>query len=143
MVALINNDLTVLRNEVFHPCLVLSTLNDGNVYATTTLALPTANLPYRFGWEVEEHFQSCVPLIKQLLTVDQHEGIHFSRCDHPSGQSGLSESGRSAENPVVVFGDHRGGIELRRAQLAREFHVNSVACKPFLTDYRLYAVRFK
>jgi len=84
-----------------------------------------------------------VPLIEQLLTVYQHEGIHFPRGDHPCCQSGFSKSGWSAENPFVVFSDHSGSIELRRAQLAGELHVNRMACKPLIIDHRLDVVGFK
>jgi hypothetical protein len=41
MVALIDNDLAVFCDKVFHPCFVVSALDDGNVYATTAAALPT------------------------------------------------------------------------------------------------------
>jgi hypothetical protein len=34
MVALIDDDLTVLSDEVFHPCFVVTALDDGNVYAS-------------------------------------------------------------------------------------------------------------
>jgi hypothetical protein len=43
-VAFIDDDLTILRNEVFDSCLVLSALDDSNVYETAALILPAANL---------------------------------------------------------------------------------------------------
>jgi hypothetical protein len=46
MVAFIDNNLTVFRDEVFHPCFVLSALDEGNVYETAALALTTAKLTY-------------------------------------------------------------------------------------------------
>ncbi len=45
MVAFINNDLTVIRDEVFHPCFIVSALDDGNIDTTTALILTTAYLP--------------------------------------------------------------------------------------------------
>ncbi len=46
MVALIHDDLTVFSDEVFHPCFVVTALDDGNVYASTRIVLAAANLSY-------------------------------------------------------------------------------------------------
>ena len=55
VVALIDNDLTVFSDEVFHSLFVVTALDDGNVYASTRIVFAAANLSYRLGREVEEH----------------------------------------------------------------------------------------
>jgi len=65
-----------------------------------------------------------MPLIQQLLAVNQYEGIHLSRRDQPCGHCGLAESSRCAEDPIVVFSHHRNSVLLRWAQLAAKLHVN-------------------
>ena len=44
MVAFIDNALTVLCDEVFHPSFVMSTLDNGNIDTATRIALTPANL---------------------------------------------------------------------------------------------------
>ena len=50
---------------------------------------------------------------------------------------------RSTENPIVVLRDHGGSIDLCRAQLARELHVDRTANESLIANHRLDVVRFK
>ena len=84
-----------------------------------------------------------MPLIQQLLTMNQYQGIHLSRRDQPCGHCGLAKSGGSAEYPFIVFSDHGNGILLRRAQLAGELHVNWMSRTPLVTDVWLDVMRFQ
>ena len=44
MVALINNDLPVLGDEVFDSLFAVGTLDDGDIHGATTFAFPASNL---------------------------------------------------------------------------------------------------
>src|SRR6266571_8856176 len=44
----------------------------------------------------------ALPLIQQLLAMNQHEGIHLSQSNQPCGHCGLAESSRGAEDLFVV-----------------------------------------
>jgi len=81
-------------------------------------------LANQFGWKIEKHRQSGMPLIQQLLAVNQYEGMHLSRRDQPCGHCGLAESSRSAEDPFVVFSHYGNSVLLGWAQLAAKLHIN-------------------
>src|SRR5208337_5696002 len=84
-----------------------------------------------------------MPLIQQLLAVNQYEGIHFSCRDYPRGHSSLAERSGCTENSLIVLGNHGDSILLQRAQLARELHINWKAGDPLVTNVRLDAMPFE
>ena len=71
MVAFINNDLPVLGDEVFDSLSAVGALDDGDIHGAVTVALSAPHLADQFGWKIEKHRQSGMPLIQQLLAVNQ------------------------------------------------------------------------
>jgi len=53
-----------------------------------------------------------VPLIEQLLPVDQNQRVDLTLRDQPGGDGSLSKSRRRAEDSFVVLGDFGNGLHL-------------------------------
>jgi hypothetical protein len=72
--------------------------------------------------------------------MHQHQGVDLPGGDEPCADDRLSERRGGAQDAVVVRQDRRGGIELRRRQLAVERHVEQLPIRPLVTQPRLDAI---
>jgi hypothetical protein len=52
----------------------MKALHYGDIDAACPVHLPTAYLPNQSNRHVQEHGQPLLPLVKQLLPVDQNQG---------------------------------------------------------------------
>src|ERR1039457_7616251 len=68
----------------------------------------------RFGWQIQEHPKALLPLIEQLLPVNDYQSVDLAFRDQPRRNGGLSERCRRAEDTFVVCGDLRDRFLLER-----------------------------
>src|SRR6266403_1769930 len=50
-------------------------LNDGDVHAPGPVRFPTTDMPDRFGRHIQEHPKALLPLIEQLLSVNDDQSV--------------------------------------------------------------------
>ena len=102
VVTFIDDHLTVLTHEVLHFVFSVQALDDGDVYAARPIHLATADMPDRFGRQIQEHPKALLPLIEQLLPVNHDQSVDLALRDQPRCNGGLPERRRSAEDAFVV-----------------------------------------
>src|ERR1035438_7492052 len=143
VVAFVDDHLAVLGHEVLRFVLPVQTLDDGNVYATRTIHLAAADVPDRFGGQVQEPPKALLPLIEQLLTVNDDQSVDLALRDQPRRDGGLPECRGSAQDTFVVRGDLRDGFLLERPKLTPKVRFNRLARVPFVPNFGPYLVRFE
>src|SRR5216683_7653797 len=80
--ALVHNDVTVVRNEVFDDTFALQALNDRYINYTSSLILSSAELSDTPTGQTKEGRQSLAPLVHQLTTVHENQRVDSSLSDH-------------------------------------------------------------
>jgi hypothetical protein len=114
MVALVDDHLTILGDKVLYFIFPVEALNDRNIHMSSPVHLPATDLPKRFRWQIQEHCQPLMPLIEQLLPVNQNQRIDLAIRDQPGGNGSLSESRWSAQKALVVLDDLENSLLLER-----------------------------
>jgi hypothetical protein len=84
MVALVDDHVTVPRDDVVHASRPDEALEHGDVQPTRRLALACTDLADRFRIEAEEHPELGHPLVEQRLPMDEDEGAPPA-CRHEVG----------------------------------------------------------
>src|SRR5204863_8744768 len=120
VVALIYDHLAVFSNEVLHFVLSVQALNDSHVQAPCAVRFPSTDMPDRFGWQIQEHPKALLPLIEQLLPVNDDQSVDLAFRDQPCRNGRFPERRRSAEDTFVVGGDLRDCFLLERSKLTLE-----------------------
>ena len=114
MVALVDDHMAILGDKVLHFLFPVQALNDCNIHPSSPVRLPATDLPNRFRWQIQEHYQPLMPLIEQLLPVNHNQRIDLAIRDQPGRNGGLSESRWSAKDSFVMLGDLGNGFQLER-----------------------------
>jgi hypothetical protein len=143
MVTFIDDHLAVLSNEVLHLVFSVEALDDGDVYATRPVHFATADMPDRLGRQIQEHPEALLPLIEQLLPVNDNQSVDLAFRDQPCSNGGLPERRRSAEDPFVVGGDLGDSFLLKRPKLTLELRFNRRARVPFVPNFGPDLVRLE
>jgi hypothetical protein len=81
ILAFVDDHLAVLSNEVLHFVLSVQALDHGNVNTTCPIHFATTDMADRFGGQVQEHPQTLLPLIEQLLSVDHDQSVNLAYGD--------------------------------------------------------------
>src|SRR5689334_8295421 len=92
VVTFIHNHLPIFDNEIFHFIFPMETLNHRNIDEASPIRFSAADLPDRVRGRPEKHCQSFMPLIEQLLPVDENQCIHLTFCNEPGGNCSFTES---------------------------------------------------
>ena len=127
VVAFIDDHLAVLSNEVLHFVFSVQALDDGDIHVTRPVHFAATDMSDRFGWQIQEHPKALLPLIEQLLTVNDYQSVDLAFRDQPRRNGGLSERCRRAEDTFVVCGDLRDRFLLERPKLTLELRFNRCA----------------
>ena len=143
VVAFVDDHLAVLSDEVLHFVFSIQALDDGDVYATCPVHFAAADMPDRFGRQIQEHPKALLPLIEQLLPVNHDQSVDLAFRDQPCRNGGLPERRRSAEDAFVVSGDLRDGFLLERPKLTLELRFNRRARVPFVPNFGPDLVRLE
>src|SRR6266568_7900161 len=141
--ALVHNDVTVIRNEVFDVTFSLQALNYGHINRTSSLVLSSAELSDTPTGKIQECCQSLAPLVHQLTTVYENQRVDSSLPDHICTNNGLSERRRRTQYALVVSEHLSTGFLLFRSQLGLKRHVYMLPCCSFILNLCLYAVVFE
>src|SRR6266704_1503768 len=121
--ALVHNDVTVIRNEVFDVTFPLQALNYGHINRTSSLVLSSAELSDTPTGKIQECCQSLAPLVHQLTTVHENQRVDGSPPDHVCADNGLSKCRRRTQYALVVSEHLSTGVSLFRPQLGVKRHV--------------------
>src|SRR6266567_4472742 len=121
--ALVHNDVTVVRNEVFNDTFALEALNDRYINYTSSLVLSSAELSDTPNGQAQEGRQSLAPLVHQLTTVHENQHVDSSLPDHVRTNNCLSERRRRTQYSLVVSEHLSTGALLFRSQLGVKRHV--------------------
>jgi hypothetical protein len=97
----------------------------------------------RLGWQIQKHAEAFLPLVEQLLPVNDHQRVHFALRNQPCRNGGLPECRRSAQDAFVLAGDLRNGFFLERPKLSLELNFNGRPSEPFIANFRPNLVRFQ
>jgi hypothetical protein len=114
MVALVDDHLAILGDKVLYFIFPVEALNDRNIHMSSPVHPPATDLPKRFRWQIQEHRQPLMPLIEQLLAVNQNQRIDLAIRDQPGGNGSLSKSRWSAQDAFVVLDDLGDSFQLER-----------------------------
>src|ERR1035438_1331110 len=121
---IVDDHLTVLSHEVLHFVFPVQALDHGDVYASRSLHFAAADMPDRFGGQIQEPPKALLPLIEQLLTVNDDQRVDLAFRDQPRRNRGLPERRGSAQDTFVVGRNLRDGFLLERPKLTPELRFN-------------------
>src|SRR2546422_8956809 len=141
--ALVHNDVTVIRNEVFDDAFPLQALNDRYINHTSSLVLSSTELSDTPTGKIQESCQSLTPLVHQLTTVHENQGVYGSLPDHVCADNGLSKRRRRTQYALVVSEHLSTGVLLFRPQLGVKRDVYVLSCCSFILNLCFYAVVFE
>ena len=130
MVALIDDDHTVILEAFVDFTFVVKGLQQSNVYLLGQLFLSASQLPDQlFGFlfvlgirEIEECLDFLLPHTDQTRFVHDNQGVHFLLGDDVQCAHRFTERGRPAENPIIVYKQIGHRFFLFRPQLSFEIH---------------------
>src|SRR6266536_1626000 len=88
MVALVHNQVAVLRHPIIHRVLAHKTLHERNIQNTRELLSPASQPADAFYRQIQKCTEALDPLFEQLLAVNQNEGIHPTLGNEPRCLSG-------------------------------------------------------
>jgi hypothetical protein len=102
VVALVDDDVAVVRDEFVDLVVADEALDHGHVDPTRHAALPAPDLADRFRLHAEEHGELRPPLIEQGLAVDQDQRAAPASLREVGADHRLPSSRGSDENPRLV-----------------------------------------
>jgi hypothetical protein len=80
VMAFIDDHLAIFSDEILHSILPVQALNNGHVRAARSLHFSATDMSNRFGWKTQEHPKAFLPLVEQLLPVNDHQRAMRGRC---------------------------------------------------------------
>jgi hypothetical protein len=102
MMALVDNQMPVLRDAIVDNALAYETLNHSDVEIPCRLPAATPNLADVSTVDVKKRAQTLDPLIQQLPPVYQHKRVHTALSDQPGCHNGFPERRRCRQHPYIV-----------------------------------------
>src|SRR5215468_3168743 len=123
MVALVDDQVTVIANEIVDLAVAHEALDQGDVDAPRRLALATADGANAGSVDRQEGLQPLAPLVDQLPPMHEHERVEAACCDHACADHGFTESCRGSEHAEVVRLECSDGCCLHVVELALESNV--------------------
>ena len=127
VVALVHDQVAVVRDAVVDDTFPDEALNDGDVEQPGWSVSSAADAPNRFRREAEEGRESLDPLVEKLAAMNEDERVHAALGDQPRSHDGLAECRGRGQHAGLVL-EHRvcGGL-LFRPQLAAERDVQRLS----------------
>ena len=119
---LIDDDLSVSLDQGVHLALAGQRLHHGDVDLAGGFGFATANGANHALADAQERLQTLLPLLEQLSSVHQYQGVDTSPGNHRCGGNRLAKGRWRTQHPGIV-GEHSGNGSLMLQNLHRdEFH---------------------
>jgi hypothetical protein len=138
MMALVDNQMPVLRDAIIDNSLAYETLNHGDVEIPGRLPAATSNLADVSTVDVKKRAQTLDPLIEQLPAVYQHKRVHAALSDQPGCDNGFPERRRCRQHPDIVSNHGSCRRLLLRAERSLKGEVQRFAVIALVFDNGLY-----
>ena len=143
MVALVDDEMAVVGDDVVHLVAAHEALNDGNVYDACGLAPAAADLPDGGGGQIQERPEPRDPLVHELAAVNQNEGVGSAGGQQRCRDDCLAERGSRRQHAGVMLQQGIGGRRLLRRQFAEECCLNRTARKTLVSQVKPNAELFE
>ena len=111
VVALVDDHLPIVLDQRIHLALAGQGLRHGDIDLAGGFGFATANGADHALADAQERLQTFLPLLEQLSSVHQHQGVDTSPGNHRGGGDRLAEGRRRAQHPGIV-GEHSGNGSL-------------------------------
>ena len=141
MMALVDDNLTIVGYEVCDGLLVDEALDHGDVDSPRRRPLAGANLANRLGVDRQKQGQLRYPLIDQWPTVDENQRVPLSRADQIGSDNGLSDAGRRDEQSRLLGEEAVNRLLLFSSELAVKFDLDRLAIHPLILDLEANSVQ--
>ena len=141
--AFINDDVTVLANQVLRFALAVETLDEWNVNISSSLCFAATDLPDTVNRQIEKCGQPFAPLVEQLGAVNKYEGVGLSLRDQICSGHSFPESSPGAKDALIVFQNLADRVRLLFTQVAGEADVKRLARESFVLKVGLDSVLFQ
>ena len=103
MVALIDDDLSVLGDAIVHDTFADEALNDRHIEQPGRLVAAAANAANRLRREVEKRRQTFDPLVQELAPMHEHQRIDAALAISQAATTVLPNAVVAAKTPVSCF----------------------------------------
>jgi hypothetical protein len=137
VMALVNDDVAIARDEILHLVAPDETLEHGVVESSSRLVPSGADPADLGGRDTEEYGELGDPLLEQWTAVDEHQRVSTATGDQGDAYDGLSGSRRSHQNPSVVGEQVSGRLPLRPCQRSLKRGLKTLAVLPLVFDDKL------
>ena len=143
VVALVDHEMPVARDDVVHLMLPHEALDDADIDDAARLALSAADPPDGRCGKIEERPEPGDPLVHELAAMHENERIGPTRGDDGRGDDRLAKPGRSREHAGLVRQHCPGGGLLLPGQLAEKGGLDGNAGIAFVPQIDADAEVFK
>ena len=103
MVALVDDEMAVVGDDVVYLVAAHEALDDGNVNDACGLAPAVADPPDSGGGQIEERSEPRHPLVHELAAVNEDEGVGFAGGQQRCRDDRLAERGSRRQHTGVMF----------------------------------------
>jgi hypothetical protein len=134
MVAFIDDDVSVVGDEVFDDALTDEALDHDDVDLSGEFFASASKASDVFFIEIEELGEPFDPLIHELLAMNEDEGVDSALCDEPGCQNGFSEGGGGGKDTGFVGEQCFSGGFLLGVEGALESCFNGLAGVALVVD---------
>jgi hypothetical protein len=143
VVAFVDDHLAVLSHEVLHFVFRYRLWMTATSTQPVRSILPPPMCPIDLAGRSKNMPKPLLPLIEQLLPVNDDQSVDLAFRDQPRRNGGFPERRGSAEDTFVVSGDLRDGFLLERPKLTLELRFDRRARVPFVPNFGPDLVRFE
>ena len=112
MVALVNDQIAVIANDVTDNSFLDQALDHGHIEIPVRFMLTTAKLPDVFWWDAKKLTQGLNPLIEQLPAMHNHQCVHLPFCDQISSYDSFTKGSRGCQHAHFVLQQAVGSLLL-------------------------------
>ena len=120
MVALINDELTVICHDVVDFAVPDQALDQRHVDHTSRFPLSAADCTNLFGVDLKERLQPLNPLVEKFPTMHQNQRVSGAMTNQGRRDNRLAEGRCRGKNARIMCGERLEGALLLRAKLAKE-----------------------
>ena len=103
MMALVNYEMTVVRNQIRYLTAANKTLDNCDIDHTCGFAAPTSDDSNILRIDIEELSETLDPLGEQLTAMDKNECVARPLGDERGGYDRLAEAGRGGQHAVIMW----------------------------------------
>ena len=143
VMALVDNQMSVVRHQISHDITAHQTLQHGHVNHTAGIAF-TASNPSDCGvLKIEKSPELHDPLVHELSPMHEHQRVYASFRNHRRRDNSFAESCCRSENASLVLGKSISGTLLFLRQRTEEVDRNLLAGIPLIRQLEVNAEFFE